>query len=95
MLVLSLVIGPPEGPCFDVSLRVRSGLITCQVCPSSIDLNRTCAPMNKSAGLSGDSTMGNVHWKRYLMSRAPQPIGLSGQAFTARAWPVRRSKRVM
>ena len=27
MLVLSLVMGPPEGPCFDLSLRVRSGLI--------------------------------------------------------------------
>ena len=28
-------------PCFDLSLRVRSGLIASQLCPSFVDLNRT------------------------------------------------------
>ena len=95
MLVLSFVIGPPEGPCFAVSLRVRSGLITCQLRPSLTDLKSTCAPMYRSFGFVGDSTMGKVHWKRYLSAAAPHPMGLSGQAFTAHACPVRRSKRVM
>src|SRR6266496_3260760 len=95
MLVLSLVIGPPEGPCFGASLRVRSRLTTRQLWPSFTDLKSTCAPMYNTAGLRGDNTIGNVHWKRYLSAPAPHPIGLSGQAFTARCCPVRRSKRVM
>src|SRR5437867_11717550 len=70
-------MGPPEGPCLLFSLRVRSALTIRQVCPSFADLNRTCAPMNRSFGSSGDSTIGNVHWKRYFRSPAPQPIGLS------------------
>src|SRR5439155_7853690 len=59
MLVLSLVIGPPDEPCLLLSLRVRSGLIACQLCPSLPDLNSSCAPMNKSLGLRGERTMGN------------------------------------
>src|SRR6266853_1556481 len=77
MLVLSLVIGPPEGPCFAVSLRVRSGLITCQLRPSVTDLKSTCAPMYRSFGFVGDSTMGKVHWKRYLSAAAPHRHALS------------------
>src|SRR5260370_42491445 len=95
MLVLCLVIGPPDGPCFAGSLRVRSGLITCQLWPSFADLKSTWAAMNRAFGLVGASTIGNVHWKRYLRAAAPQPMGLSGHAVTARACPVRRSKRVI
>src|SRR5260370_17684347 len=91
MLVWSLVIGPPDGPCFAGSLRVRSGLITCQLWPSFVDLKSTWAAMNRAFGLVGASTIGNVHWKRYLRAAAPQPMGLSGHAATARASPVRRS----
>ena len=37
------VIGPPELPCFDLSLRVRSGLISSQICPSSRLRRSICA----------------------------------------------------
>src|SRR5262249_32512644 len=33
----SAVIGPPEAPCLLGALRVRSGLITCQLAPSSVE----------------------------------------------------------
>src|SRR4051812_351 len=42
MPLLSIVIGPPEGSCFVTSLRVRSGLITCQLLPSSVDRWTNC-----------------------------------------------------
>src|SRR5438876_11750648 len=95
MLVLSLVIGPPDGPCLLLSLRVRSGLIACQHCPSLLERNSTCAAMNRSLGLSGTTTMGNVHWKRYFRLAAPQPIGLSGHALLARSCPVPWSERAL
>ena len=43
-LVLSLVIGPPEEPWRERSLRVRSPEIGVQLWPSSVDLNITFAP---------------------------------------------------
>src|SRR5262245_54826496 len=42
--VLSLVIGPPEGFCFDLSLRVKSGLMPVQKWPSFVVLNKTLLP---------------------------------------------------
>src|SRR5947207_12078313 len=42
--VLSDVIGPPLGLCFDVSLLVRSGLIAFHVVPRSVVRNRTLPP---------------------------------------------------
>src|SRR5262245_852026 len=42
--VLSPVIGPPDHFCFDLSLRVRSGLIAFQDWPPSSVLNTTLAP---------------------------------------------------
>src|SRR5205085_9247216 len=89
MLVLSLVIGPPDGPCFDLSFRVRSALIASQLCPSLVDLKSTFAAEYKVFGSFGEKTSGKFHWKRYLMSPAPQPIGLFGYGFTSRNWPVR------
>src|SRR2546426_12433781 len=41
--VLSPVIGPPDHFCFDLSLRVRSGLIAFHDWPPSSVLNRTLA----------------------------------------------------
>jgi hypothetical protein len=43
-LVWSLVMGPPEGPSVLGSFRVRSGEITVQLEPSSVDLKTTFAP---------------------------------------------------
>src|SRR5579884_139343 len=45
--VLSLVIDPPEEACFDLSFRVRSGLMMLQLIPSFVVLNRTCAAKYK------------------------------------------------
>src|SRR2546427_12865482 len=42
--VLSPVIGPPDHFCFDLSLRVKSGLIASQVCPAFEVLNTTLPP---------------------------------------------------
>jgi hypothetical protein len=40
--VTSVVIGPPDLPCFDGSLRVRSGETSCHVSPSSVVRSRIC-----------------------------------------------------
>ena len=40
----SLVIGTPPGPCFVLSLRVRSGLIGVQLVPPSVERNNTLPP---------------------------------------------------
>src|SRR5581483_12408276 len=95
MLVLSLVIGPPDEPCFDLSLRVRSGLMTSQLCPSLADLKSTLPPAYIVFGSCGEKTMGKFHWKRYFKSAAGWPIGLSGHGLTLRSWPVRWSRRVI
>src|SRR5689334_5673162 len=42
-VVLSLVSTPPDDCCLLLSLRVRSGLITVQLCPWSVLLNTTSA----------------------------------------------------
>ena len=40
--VMSVVIGPPDLPCFALSLRVRSGDISSHVSPSSRLRSRIC-----------------------------------------------------
>src|SRR5262249_30878413 len=77
--VLSLVMGPPEATCLLFSLRVRSGLMICQLMPSSVDLNSTCAAKYRVLGACGENTMGSVHWKRYFWSAAAAPMGLIGK----------------
>src|SRR5262245_57972852 len=42
--VLSPVTGPPDHFCFDLSLRVRSGLMAVQVWPPSVVRNSTLPP---------------------------------------------------
>src|ERR1051326_8237117 len=87
-LVWSLVMGPPEGPRVAGSWRVRSGEIACQLEPSSVDLKTTFAPAYSVFGSWGESTIGKVHWNRYLRSPAEWPIGLSGQGFPPPSLPV-------
>src|SRR5262249_43718364 len=80
--VLSLVIGPPEATCLLFSLRVRSGLMICQLMPASVVVNSTCAAKYRVLGACGENTMGSVHWKRYFWSAAAAPMGLIGQGVT-------------
>src|SRR5450432_3299837 len=81
--VLSLVIGPPELACFDLSLRVRSGLMIVQLIPPSIVLNSTSPAKYIVFGSCGEKAMGSVHWKRCFTSAAGHPIGFTGQGLTA------------
>src|ERR1035438_10312850 len=95
MLVLSFVIGPPDVACRDLSLVVRSGLITVQVLPSSVLLNKRCDAAYSVLGACGENSSGKVHWKRSFRSSAGCPMGLSGHGVTLRSCPVRWSYRVV
>ena len=46
-----MVIGPPEGCCLLLSLRVRSGLIASQCTPPSVVLNRLLAGVVERFGI--------------------------------------------
>ena len=48
--VLSRVIGPPDGPSFAGSLRVRSGLTISQLCPSSTERKTRLPAIHSSRG---------------------------------------------
>ena len=63
-LVMSSVIGPPEGFCFDLSFLVRSGLIGVQLCPWSVDLKTISPAVYKTLGSCGEITIGYVQAKR-------------------------------
>ena len=56
--VVSFVIGPPEGSIFERSLRVRSGLIGSQLCPSFLERNTTSAATYSVPESWGEKTMG-------------------------------------
>ena len=51
---------PDRTVVFSLSLRVRSGLMTSQLCPSSVDRNTTSAAVYSTSGSCGDRTMGKV-----------------------------------
>ena len=84
MLVLSLVIGPPDGFIMDGSFRVKSGLIFRQLWPISVLAKTNWEQVYSKFGLLGENTIGYVHWKRCSRSSAPCPIGFSGQGSTDR-----------
>src|SRR5436305_303705 len=88
MPVLSLVMGPPAACCLLLSLRVRSGLMICQLVPWSVVLKSTCAAKYKALGSWGEKAIGSVHWKRYFWSAAAEPIGFKGQGVTFLICPV-------
>ena len=66
--LMSSWIGPPLGSCFDLSLRVRSGLIGFHVAPWSVDLNSTLPPRYTVFQSFGATTIGEVQLKRYFRS---------------------------
>src|SRR5512143_3920171 len=81
---MSPVIGPPDHCCFDLSLRVRSGLIAVQVAPRSVVRNSTFAPWYSTFGSCGESAIGALHWKRYFASLAGVADGSRGYTRTRR-----------
>src|SRR5688500_2803518 len=68
--VWSSVIGPPDGPSVFGSARVRSGLMRSQLAPSLVERQTCCELVYRMFGFFGEKTIGNVHWKRSLMSLA-------------------------
>src|SRR5260370_27517759 len=70
---MSRVIGPPEGFCLDLSLRVRSGLMGVQLWPLSGDLKICSAAEYKVLGSWGEIKSGEVQLKRCFRRSAPLP----------------------
>src|SRR5689334_9905647 len=92
---MSSVMGPPEGFCLDLSLRVRSPLIAVQLCPASVDLKTISAEVYSVLGSCGEMNRGSVHWKRCRSFSAPLPETSSGQTEMSTSCSVRLSKREM
>src|SRR6266513_3358970 len=67
------VVTPPELCWCVVSLRVRSGLITCQLAPPSFVTCTTWLPTYTFVCSCGEMAMGNVQFQRYFMSAGRQP----------------------
>src|SRR5712675_3086036 len=89
---MSSVMGPPEGRCLLLSLRVRSALMRRQLCPSSELLSTNCAAVYRTFESCRETNTGSVHWMRYSRSAAPLPDTSSGCIETSRWLPVRRSE---
>src|SRR6516225_1121101 len=90
---MSKVIGPPEGFCLDLSLRVRSGLIAVQLWPASVDLKSLSAAAYRVLGSWGEISSGEVQLKRWSSFSAPLPETSSGQTEISTSCSVRLSKR--
>ena len=67
-------MGPPEGSRVEGSWRVRSGLMASQLSPWSVERNTMLPVTYRTLESCGENLMGYVHWKRYFMSLAPQPV---------------------
>src|SRR2546426_8310174 len=83
------VVTPPELCWCVVSLRVRSGLTTCQLAPPSVVTCTTWLPTYTFVWSWGEMAIGNVQFQRYLRSAGRQPYPASGHTRTLRAWSVR------
>src|ERR1041385_6840673 len=90
---MSSVIGPPDGFCFDLSLRVRSPLIAVQLCPALVDLNTISLAVYSVLGSCGETMSGDVQLKRCSNFSAPLPETSSGQTEISTTCSVRLSKR--
>src|SRR5215471_9177417 len=75
-------VSPPEIPCRLLSLRVRSGLITCQLFPPSVVTCTNWLPTYTLLWSCGEMVIGNSQLKRYLTSAALAPETSSGQTST-------------
>src|SRR5260370_3272088 len=92
---MSRVIGPPEGFCLDLSLRVRSGVMGVQVWPLSVDLKICYDAEYKVLGSWGEIKSGEVQLKRCFRRSAPLPETSSGHTETSTVCSLLLSNRVM
>src|SRR5215472_1706954 len=86
-------VRPPENPMRVLSLRVRSGLMTCQLLPPSLVTCTNWLPTYTLLWSCGEMVSGNSQLKRYLTSAAVAPEVVSGQTSTSRYWRLRSSNR--
>src|SRR5215813_10247773 len=86
-------VRPPELPIRDLSLRVKSGLMTCQLLPPSVVTCTCWLPTYTLLWSCGEMVTGNSQLKRYLTSPAGAPEVVSGHTSTSRYWWLRSSKR--
>src|SRR5690242_16518868 len=66
--LMSYSLGPPLVRCLLLSLFERSGLITVQCAPPSVDLKSTLAPRYTVLACVAETAMGDVQLKRYFSS---------------------------
>src|SRR5579864_9655556 len=90
---MSRVIGPPDGFCLDLSLRVRSPLIAVQLCPLFVDLKTISIAVYSVLGSCGEIISGDVQLKRWSNFSAPFPETSSGHTEISTNCSVRLSKR--
>src|SRR5215813_13410301 len=86
-------VRPPELPIRVLSLRVRSGLMICQLFPPSVVTCTNWLPTYTLLWSCGEMVTGNSQLKRYLTSPAGAPETVSGHTSTSRYWRLRSSKR--
>src|SRR5215469_1092068 len=87
-------VRPPELTIRVLSLRVRSGLMICQLLPPSVVTCTNWLPTYTLLWSWGEMAIGNSQLKRYFTSAAGAPATYSGHTSTSRSWCVRSSKRV-
>src|SRR3989441_12957133 len=87
-------MGPPLVTCFDLSLRVRSGLIAAQCSPPSAVLNTTLPPNRTTFASVGETSIGVVQLKRSCRSAAFRSCPPERYGRMERVTPVLRSTRV-
>src|SRR5262250_3143308 len=86
-------VSPPEICWRLLSLRVRSGLMICQLLPPSVVTCTNWLPTYTLLWSCGEIVTGNSQLKRYFTSAAVAPETLTGQTSTSRDWRLRSSKR--
>src|SRR5258706_14164019 len=79
-------VSPPEIPILLLSLRVRSGLITCQLLPPSVVTCTNWLPTYTFLWSCGEMSSGNSQLNRYFTSAAVAPETSSGHTSTSRTW---------
>src|SRR5450432_1096192 len=87
-------VRPPEIFCFDLSLRVRSGLMIVQLFPPSVVWCTNWLPTYTVLWSCGEIVSGKVHWKRNLTLSAGVPVVACGHTSTEWTLFVRTSNCV-
>src|SRR3990172_7048051 len=67
-------MGVPENVWYCGLLAVRSGEMASQVAPSSVVRCTNCEPMYTVFGSCGETSIGDVRWKRYFLGVVPVDV---------------------